>query len=359
MLAAVACASLQPETQFIQLRWPEPPEVTRVEFVRTIRWPEDVKGGVSKWDATSVLLGISSQQEGKAIVQPADLAVSPDGSLVYLSDFAEGVIHVFDFVQGTTRYFGLQESFSRPFGLALDAAGRLWVVEQSAPRIRVVDANGATVKTIESERLVRPIGIALDEARGLLYVADGARQNSTAHFVHVFDLDGKFLRDVGSGRGTDPGHLLFPTYLELDPEGRLFVSDTMNSRISVFDAEGNFLRVIGGRGDTVGSFDKPKGLAFDGYGNLYVVDSSWSNVQIFGPRDDVLLYFGGRGGYPGLLRNPTAIAISRSNHIFVGDYLNRRMNVYRLLNTVAGDGMPAGQSAAQAAAPPAPSNLPN
>jgi hypothetical protein len=77
-----------------------------------------------------------------------------------------------------------------------------------------------------------------------------------------------------------------------------------------------------------------------------VVDSSWSNVQIFGPRDDVLLFFGGRGGLPGLLRNPTGIAISPNNEIFVGDYLNRRFGVYRLVNTGPGDGVPAEPTAA-------------
>jgi len=119
----------------------------------------------------------------------------------------------------------------------------------------------------------------------------------------------------------------------------------MNSRISVFDAQGEFVRTIGSRGDGFGLFDKPKGVDLDAFGNVYVVDSSWSNVQIFGPDGDVLLYFGGRGGYPGLLRNPTAIAIAPDNTIYVGDYLNRRVTIYRLVNTEAGDGLPTASSA--------------
>ena len=103
---------------------------------------------------------------------------------------------------------------------------------------------------------------------------------------------------------------------------------TMNSRVSVFGPDGDFLRAIGSRGDGFGSFDKPKGIAFDSFGNLYVADSSFGVVQIFGPEDDLLLYFGGRGAHPGLLRNPTGIAIEpRSNTIFVADYLNRRLSV--------------------------------
>ena len=81
-------------------------------------------------------------------------------------------------------------------------------------------------------------------------------------------------------------------------------------------------------------------MTLDSFGNLYVVDSSWSNVQIFGPEDHVLLYFGGRGSYPGLLRNPTGISVGPDNMIYVGDYLNRQINVYRLVNTNADDGIP-------------------
>jgi DNA-binding beta-propeller fold protein YncE len=84
-------------------------------------------------------------------------------------------------------------------------------------------------------------------------------------------------------------------------------------------------------------FDTPKGVAVDAFGNVYVVDSGWSNVQIFNPRGRVLLFFGGRGPVPGMLKNPTAIAIDRQNVIYVADYLNHRIEVYRLVNTTAED----------------------
>src|SRR5574341_794774 len=80
-------------------------------------------------------------------------------------------------------------------------------------------------------------------------------------------------------------------------------------------------------------FDKPKGVALDTFGNVYVADSGWSNVQIFNPKGRVLLFFGGRGPIPGMLKNPTAIATDRNNQIYVADYLNHRVEVYRLVNT--------------------------
>jgi DNA-binding beta-propeller fold protein YncE len=341
LLIGLGCATSKPRELPLRLQWPEPPLTSRIEHVRTISSSLDLdpKQKDSVWtQALHFLLG--TRKTVKRVAHPIDVEVSSDGRMLYVSDFAQGIVHVFDLEQGVARYLG-DGRLARPFGLSVDSRGNLYIVEQAKRQIRVVSPTGDTVQIVQSDHLVRPADIVLDEQRDRFYVADASRQKSSEHFVRVFDLDGNYLGEVGKGRGFGNGNLLFPTYLTLGPDGSLYVSDTMNARISVFDPDGNFVRTIGERGDGFGQFDKPKGIAFDSFGNLYVVDSSWSNVQIFGPEDDILLYFGGRGGYPGLLRNPTAIAVSRNeNVVYVGDYLNHRIVVYRLVNTESGDGLP-------------------
>jgi hypothetical protein len=49
------------------------------------------------------------------------------------------------------------------------------------------------------------------------------------------------------------------------------------------------------------------------------------------------LFFGGRGPIPGMMKNPLSIVIDKNNQIYVGDYLNHRIGVYRLVNTKAED----------------------
>lgn len=333
------CAGTGLREPKIKLRWPEPPLTTRIEHVRTINGSFDIAPPPSIWGRfVGFILG--SRSMNVPLRHPIDVAVSPDGTRVYVSDFAQGSVHVYDLNTGVSLQLPQDQSLSRPFGLAIDSEQRLYVVEQAARQIRVLDESGATLKVIRSEQLIRPADIEIDEVRGRIYVADPSHQKSKDHYVRIFDLDGNYLGELGKGRGLGDGELLFPTYLAIDPEGNVYVSDTMNARISVFDADGEFIRTVGSRSDRFGGFDKPKGLAFDSFGNMYVVDSSWSNVQIFGPEDDCLLYFGGRGAYPGQMKNPTSIAIAReSNTIFVGDYLNHRLGVYRLINTQAGDGI--------------------
>lgn len=341
LIAGFACASSQSSVPGVLLKWPEPPETTRITYLRSVYGARDVAAPPSAWRRFTNFLGTTIDDRSRPMMHAADIAVSPDGQLIYVSDFAQGIIHVFDLAAREVRYIARGAPMLHPFGLTLDSSGNLFVVEQGTKRVRIMSPEGETLQVITDDRLIRPADVVVDEARGRIYVSDPARQDSKDHYVRVFDLEGNYVADVGSGRGTAPGFLLFPTYLSLDAEGNLYVADTMNSRVSVFDADGEFVRVIGKRGDGYGQFDKPKGTALDSLGNLYVADSSWSNVQIFNPEGDILLYFGGRGAYPGLLSNPTGIAIaSETDTIFVADYLNRRVVLYQLVNTTSRDDVP-------------------
>ena len=95
--------------------------------------------------------------------------------------------------------------------------------------------------------------------------------------------------------------------LAFDRRGNLYVSDSLNSRIQVFDREGHFLRSWGKRGVFPGDFSQPKGIACDVRGYVYVVDSHFENVQVFNPEDKLLLAFGSEGNGPGEFWLPVGI----------------------------------------------------
>jgi sugar lactone lactonase YvrE len=318
------------------LVWPEPPQRPRIEFVTAVASERDLEGGFSMRRFVEVGL-IGAEQRVWHLYQPIAVVPSDDGKRVYVADYSQALLYIFDFERGGTEVIGSEGGFSRPIGVALDGAGRVYVCDQKAKAVQILTPDGKAQGRLPLDHIEQPGGIAIDRTRGLLYVVDTGGYDSTEHGVRVYDLQGTYLRSVGEGRGAGPGELYFPTYVAVDGTGQVYVSDTMNGRVSIFDAEGTFLRVIGKRGDGFGEFDKPKGVALDTFGNLYVVDSSWSNVQIFNSRGDVLLYFGGRSRYPGMLENPTGIAIDRENRIYVCDTFNHRLNVYRLVNTTAAD----------------------
>jgi DNA-binding beta-propeller fold protein YncE len=93
-----------------------------------------------------------------------------------------------------------------------------------------------------------------------------------------------------------PNALGNPTGIAVAPTGEIWVCDTANDRLQVFDAEGNFLREFGSHGAGPGQFDfgvenaefdghSPLehrcSLAFDESGALYVADAANHRVQRF------------------------------------------------------------------------------
>ncbi len=336
MLACASAGPKKPEPAFIRLMWPEPPEVPRIQFERWLSSDVHLGREISFGERmTEVLAGKSGTS--KFLEQPMDLAVSDDGSRLYVSDFSRGKVYLFDLVAKRVTAIPENGLLANPFGVEVDAASNLYVVEQSSRVIRVFGPDLKELRRFTDPSLVRPADIALDRKQGRLYVADPSRQASTDHSVKIFDLEGKLLGTLGSGRGLCDDCLLFPTFVAVDPAGRVLVSSTIKARIDIFDSQGRHTGHVGERGTAFGMFDRPKGVALDTFGNIYVTDSGWSNVQIFNPRSQVLLFFGGRGDYPGLLKNPTGIAIDHENRIYVADYLNNRVTVYRLVNTQAED----------------------
>ena len=334
LLVGCAVAPVENETQLV---WPAPPLSPRIQFVRSVVGEEDLKKDTTfSQQVMDFLTGVKPPP--KRIVEPMGVAVSDDGQQLYVAN-SRGYVFAFDFENDVFKKIA---PLDRPIGLVLDGEGFLHVVEQGKRQITVFDPTGVKIRSYTHPDIERPTGIAIDRTRSRVYVADtgGGKEEdgtTTGHSVKVFSLDGELVETIGRGKGQEPGQMLFPTYLALDSKGNLYVTDTLNARVQVFDPEGDYIKSIGQRGSAWGMFDKPKGVALDSFGNVYVVDSGWSNVQIFNQKGQVLLFFGGRGPLPGMLKNPTSIAIDAENRIYVADFINHRVNIYQLVNTTAAD----------------------
>src|SRR3989442_12418401 len=103
-----------------------------------------------------------------------------------------------------------------------------------------------------------------------------------------------------------------PSGVAVDSSGNIYVADTNNDRIAVFDSSGKLLKSIGSKGSGPGEFNHPSGVAVDSICNIYVADTNNDRIQRItqcgvqhqpvvlaesvGLQDAVITSFSGAGG---------------------------------------------------------------
>jgi predicted membrane-bound mannosyltransferase/DNA-binding beta-propeller fold protein YncE len=175
---------------------------------------------------------------------------------------------------------------------------------------------------------VAPVGVAT-APDGTIYVTDGA-----GHRIWQIGPDRETLVSFGS-YGTGPGLFNQPTGLAVDEQGNLYVADTWNHRIQKLSPSGEALlswgrlaRVEVQDRTGFGAFYGPRGVALGPEGHVYVTDTGNSRVQVFDDTGGFLRAFGGAGQGPGMLREPTGIALDAAGQVYVVDAWNRRIQVF-------------------------------
>ncbi len=224
--------------------------------------------------------------------------------------------------------------FSNPMNAAVTDAGLLYVVNRSNSFQALQGAVRITVCNIEGEYLgefgkygmedgafVWPTAIDID-SRGCIYLADEHR-----HDVQVWDRDHNFVRKWGSF-GAGDTHMNRPAGLAVDSEDNVLVSDALNSRMLKFSSDGRLLTKWGSPGRDEGEFNMPWGLGVDPQDNLYVADWRNDRVQKFSPDGRYLASFGAPGPGIGQLSRPADVAVDPDGNVYVADWGNERVSVF-------------------------------
>ncbi len=164
------------------------------------------------------------------------------------------------------------------------------------------------------EGVIKPFGVFADD-NGRLYVTDTADQS-----VHVFDpKDGKYFVIEGINKKQ---RLTSPIDVTTDKEGNIYVSDSVRRRVYVFNDKGKFLREIGN--DNL--MQRPTGIAIDREpGALYVVDTLASKILVYGLDGKYIKSIGEYGDGNGQFNRPTFLAVGRDGNVYIADTMNTRV----------------------------------
>src|ERR1044071_5089500 len=173
--------------------------------------------------------------------------------------------------------------FAWPHGIHVDRDGNVWVTDARAdpatnkgsvvvkfsPDGKVLMTLGkAGVKGNPPEALTEPTDVVTDPGNGDVYVAESHTDVTDPNLIgriSVFDKNGKFLRIIGKA-GTGPGEFRTPHALEFDSQGRLIVADRHNHRVQILTKDGKYLAEWR-------ELSRVSGLAIDGSDTIYTADS--------------------------------------------------------------------------------------
>jgi len=323
--------------------------------------------------------------------EPIGVALSPTGNRVYVTETGgERLVKIFDqdgaplgsFAPPRTSQFGDRS----PVYLATDSAGRVFVTDRVQHAIFVYDSDGNYLDTILGPDLTlseyifkhmdapqtnysfaynlfevnvhyrpagsedeltfpapdpvawSPLGVRISETDQML-LTDVASANFNVVRVipsdvvmaaswQEFDSPEIMLGEYGHG----DGQFVFPNVAVSDSQGRIYVTDGNNGRVSIWDRTGRFLSHLGqGIGD--GALNLPRGAAIDTRDRLYVVDAVGQDVKVYdisGPEADFLFTFGSWGVDNGQFNYPSDIAIDNNvtGRLYIADRENHRIQVW-------------------------------
>jgi secreted PhoX family phosphatase len=263
-----------------------------------------------------------------------------------------------------------------PRSIALDPSGNLYIADTDNHRIRKVTSEGV-ISTVAGNGtrgylgdggpataalLSYPYGVAVDAA-GSLYIADAGnnriRKVTPEGMISTVAGNGTFSFDGYSGDGgpATAAQLHFPTDVDVDAAGNLYIADCANHCIRKVTTDG-IIQTVAGNG-TRGSFgdggpataanlNYPKSVAVDAAGNIYIQDAYprirkvTSEGVISTVAGIMIAGYSGDGGpaTAAALGFPTDIALDASGNLYISEGFARIRKVTSegVISTVAGIG---------------------
>ena len=323
------------------LAWPSPPNIARVRWEGYFAgskidyasqtttkpkasWMDRLAGGQPQAEK------VNNKSFPFQMIGPYGIAIDSKG-LVYVADQRVGAVFIFNTQTRETQMIrnGLEAHFGWINGLAIDDDDRLFVSDGKMRRVLIFKPNHELEGQI-TEGLVDPVGLAIDTTNRFLYVVDTQQDQ-----VIVYDADSlKLLRRIGTGGKnhflTTPGDFGAPQCVAVDKDGDVYVTDTLNNRVEIFDADGNFITQFGKAGDGPGYFERPKGIAVDSDEHVWVADAMQDRLQVFNREGRLLTYIGqGHGELPGQFQTLVGVAIDKKNTVFTTEQEPGRLQIFQ------------------------------
>ncbi len=275
--------------------------------------------GETEGEPVEFLYNIGKETGEGALNRPLSVAVSENK--VYVTDSLNGKIKVFTSKGSFLFSFSLptDQPETYPAGITIGPGKNIYVSEIKSRRLMVFDSDGNYLHDFPKEHKVMIKPLALTYSNEKFYVTDIGD-----HTIKIFSLGGKLLQTIGK-YGNEIEEFLYPNGVAVDKNGRIYVADSNNGRIQVFNSDGKFEFEISDGGPEI-ALQLPKGVAIDNLNRIHVADIFARAVLVFSGEGKFLFSYG--QNEESILTAPNDVAIGlKDDKIFVAD---RTENIVRV-----------------------------
>ncbi len=232
--------------------------------------------------------------QGHRLQSTAGVAVDGEDN-IYVADSKRGMVLVYDQYGRFLRYIGNvhgENAYQRPSGIAIDRkAGHLYLADSPRHLIFMLDLEGNLLKRVGKQgddtskgELKRrnntgpgafndPTQIAVSDHEVAVLDTAGTR-------VQIMDLECNLLRGFSVLKASR-AEAHKENGLGLDQDGNIYVSYVGTSEVRMYNRDGGLQASFGQAGSRMGEFGAPRGLWVDASKRLYVADTENVRVQLF------------------------------------------------------------------------------
>lgn len=206
-----------------------------------------------------------------------------------------------------------------PHDIAVDADGNIFAVELGAPKVYKLDSQGNVLASwgeagtqkgqfaFDPPPDAPPLdgGFIVAGSNGNVYITDSYNNR-----VQVFDADGNFL-SMWESFGPESKPFNNPGPISADDQGNIYVADFQGAHI--FDPDGNYKKTISAAGE----------IGFDSKGNLFTVvafEGTALKIPAGGGEPSI---FGTAGTENGQFTTPMWVEVGQDDTVYISDHSGR------------------------------------
>lgn len=260
--------------------------------------------------------------------KPLDVDVDEDGK-IFVTDYGNHEVKIFNQKGKFLSKFnkaGPEGVLESPVGVAV-SDDKIYVSDIAKNQLYEFDADGDFQQALITPEIkgqligVKPCGVTVGQ-NGNIYLTDILN-----HRVVVLGPDGQLIGRLGVA-GDKEGALAYPNDLAVDNKGKVFVSDSNNYRVQVFNEKNKTGKIFTKTPEGQQLFGSlTRGIAVDNKGDVWVVDAISHKVKVYDKEGAQRFEFGQFGYGDGEFNFPNGIAV-KGNRIYIADRENNRICVY-------------------------------